>query len=199
MKAGTILYFGSFNPIHCGHLSVAEAVLEKTQADALWFIVSPRNPFKDTNELAPETDRLAMVRLALQCTKQQERISVSDIEFELPRPSRTIHTLETLHRHYPDRKFTLLIGSDNVADFPKWERYGEILDKYPIYVYPRDGYPLLAEPWADRLIYLNDLPHLPQVATGIRAQLAAGQNPETALPATVWEYIKNHRLYGYVQ
>ena len=197
MQAETILYFGSFNPVHRGHVAVADAVLESTEAEALWFVVSPQNPFKAGKELAPETDRIEMARIALQSAVHSDRMAVSDIEFRLPKPNRTIRTLEKLRTEYPGRKFSLLIGSDNMAGFPKWVHSQEILDRYRVLVYPRPGYPTPESARSDGFTILTNLKELPQAATDVRARIARGENPGAELPGGVWEYIKKHRLYGY--
>lgn len=197
MQAETILYFGSFNPVHRGHVAVADAVLESTEAEALWFVVSPQNPFKAGKELAPETDRIEMARIALQSAVHSDRMAVSDIEFRLPKPNRTIRTLEKLCTEYPGRKFSLLIGSDNMAGFPKWVHSQEILDRYRVLVYPRPGYPTPESARSDGFTILTNLKELPQAATDVRTRIARGENPGAELPGGVWEYIKKHRLYGY--
>ena len=197
MQAETILYFGSFNPAHRGHVAVADAVLESTGAEALWFVVSPQNPFKAGKELAPETDRIEMARIALQSAVHSDRMAVSDIEFRLPKPNRTIRTLEKLRTEYPGRKFSLLIGSDNMAGFPKWVHSQEILDRYRVLVYPRPGYPTPESARSDGFTILTNLKELPQAATDVRTRIARGENPGAELPGGVWEYIKKHRLYGY--
>ena len=197
MQAETILYFGSFNPVHRGHVAVADAVLESTEAEALWFVVSPQNPFKAGKELAPETDRIEMARIALQSAVHSDRMAVSDIEFRLPKPNRTIRTLEKLRTEYPGRKVSLLIGSDNMAGFPKWVHSQEILDRYRVLVYPRPGYPTPESARSDGFTILTNLKELPQAATDVRTRIARGENPGAELPGGVWEYIKKHRLYGY--
>ena len=197
MQAETILYFGSFNPVHRGHVAVADAVLESTEAEALWFVVSPQNPFKAGKELAPETDRIEMARIALQSAVHSDRMAVSDIEFRLPKPNRTIRTLEKLRTEYPGRKFSLLIGSDYMAGFPKWVHSQEILDRYRVLVYPRPGYPTPESARSDGFTILTNLKELPQAATDVRTRIARGENPGAELPGGVWEYIKKHRLYGY--
>lgn len=131
-------------------------VLESTGAEALWFVVSPQNPFKAGKELAPETDRIEMARIALQSAVHSDRMAVSDIEFRLPKPNRTIRTLEKLRTEYPGRKFSLLIGSDNMAGFPKWMHSQEILDRYRVLVYPRPGYPTPGIRPVGRLYDLNE-------------------------------------------
>lgn len=191
MQAETILYFGSFNPVHRGHVAVADAVLESTEAEALWFVVSPQNPFKAGKELAPETDRIEMARIALQSAVHSDRMAVSDIEFRLPKPNRTIRTLEKLRTEYPGRKFSLLIGSDNMAGFPKWVHSQEILDRYRVLVYPRPGYPTPESARSDGFTILTNLKELPQAATDVRTRIARGKTPERNCPAACGNISKN--------
>ena len=193
----TLLYFGSFNPIRAGHLSIAEAALRATGAEALWLVVSPRNPLKDDGELAPERHRLNMARLAVEDSPLRERIGVSDIEFGLEKPSLTIRTLEKLQRMYPGRRFALLIGSDNAERFDRWVRYEDILDRFPVVVYPRKDYPPLQTPLSSRFMLLQDVEPGVGAATDIRRRIAAGLDPGDDLPPRVWRYIRENRLYGY--
>ena len=174
--ADTILYSGSFNPIHRGHLAVAEQVLQAFPGSELWLVVSPQNPLN-------------------------ERMQVCDIEFSLPKPSATLHTLQALSARYPQRSFSLLIGSDNAACFNQWIAYQEILERYPVLVYPREGHPVQPGPTTDKCTFLQDVPLLPQAATDIRGLIADNGKDtkalvERELPAGVWEYIKMHKLYG---
>ena len=195
--ADTILYSGSFNPIHRGHLTVAEQVLQAFPGSELWLVVSPQNPLKSETDLAPEQHRLEMARIAVRHSLLHERMQVCDIEFSLPKPSATIHTLQALSARYPQRSFSLLIGSDNMADFPKWVHSQEILDRYRVLVYPRPGYPTPESARSDGFTILTNLKELPQAATDVRTRIARGENPGAELPGGVWEYIKKHRLYGY--
>lgn len=200
-NADTILYSGSFNPIHRGHLAVAEQVLLAFPDSELWLVVSPQNPLKSETELAPEQHRLAMARIAARHSLLHERIQVCDIEFSLPKPSATIHTLQALSARHPQRSFSLLIGSDNAACFNQWIAYKEILAHYPVLVYPREGHPVQPGPETDRFTFLHDVPLLPQTATDIRSLIANNGKDtkalvERELPAGVWEYIKMHKLYG---
>lgn len=133
----TALFFGSFNPIHAGHTSLATDLLTQNLADELWFIVSPNNPLKSSAELMDENIRLEMVELASKDIKQTK---ACDIEFTMPKPSYTIDTLNLLKSIYPEREFILLIGSDNAVIFDKWKNHQEILDNFQIIVYPRKGY-----------------------------------------------------------
>ena len=128
------IYGGSFNPVHFGHVGLAKWVIENTDLDELWLMVSPNNPLKPANLLAPESERLAAVREAV---KDIPHVKASDFEFSLPRPSYTANTLRELQKAYPDTEFTLIIGEDNIAIFDRWREYEFILANFRIFVYPR--------------------------------------------------------------
>ena len=130
MKIG--LYFGSFNPIHIGHLIVANVMAE--YLERVWFVVSPQNPFKQTKSLLHEFDRYEMVEKAIQ---DNHRLKACDVEFSMPKPSYTIDSLIYLSEKYPQHQFKLILGSDNLVQFPKWKNYQRILDNYGLLVYPR--------------------------------------------------------------
>ena len=132
MKIG--LLFGSFNPIHIGHIAIADYMAEQTDLDQVWLVVSPHNPLKEKKSLTDAKKRFASVKKAI---GRNSKIKISDIEFELPQPSYTINTLEVFRKKYPKNKFTLIIGSDNLNLFHKWKNYKKILSDYKIYVYPR--------------------------------------------------------------
>ncbi len=132
MKIG--IYGGSFNPVHFGHVGLAKWVIEHTDLDELWLMVSPNNPLKDAGILAPEEERLAAVREAI---KDIPGVKASDFEFSLPRPSYTANTLRELQKQFPEYEFTLVIGEDNLAIFDKWREYEYILANFRIFVYPR--------------------------------------------------------------
>ena len=212
----TILYCGSFNPIHKGHIVLAEEVLNRYPQCNLWVVVSPQNPLKRCTDLAPEEHRLQMARIAVQHSACADRIQVCDIEFHLPKPSATIHTLHALTNTYPKQKFALLIGSDNAQCFDRWIAHDEIVADYPILVYPRKGWPMPDNNLTRRMHYLADFPLFPQAATNIRKQIGLLTTPQSPIPQTdqqthlieesaianelpegVWEYIKLHQLYGY--
>ena len=142
MKVG--IYGGSFNPIHFGHTGLAKWVLEHTDLDEVWLMVSPNNPLKDKSILADEQERLTAVKeaigdgiLAMGDEAKGKRIWVSDFEFHLPRPTYTANTLRALAREYPEHEFTLIIGEDNLQIFDQWREYQYILDNYRVFVYPR--------------------------------------------------------------
>lgn len=128
------LFFGSFNPIHLGHLIIANYILENTDLNKIWFIVSPQNPLKNTNDLLDDTIRLKLVRLAI---KNNNKFKASDIEFKLSKPSYTINTLKYLKSKHKTKDFVLIVGEDNLDSFEKWKDYREILNDFELYVYPR--------------------------------------------------------------
>ncbi len=130
----TGLFFGSFNPIHIGHLALANYMLSFTDMDEVWFVVSPHNPLKEKQSLLAQNHRLYMVKLA---THNYPKFKASNIEFKLSQPSYTIHTLTHLQEKYPQKNFSLIMGMDNLQNFHKWKNYEQILDKHTIYVYPR--------------------------------------------------------------
>ncbi len=128
------LFFGSFNPIHIGHLIIANVMAENTDLDKVWFVVSPQNPFKPSNTLLHEFDRYDMVKAAI---GDHYKLEVSDVEFNLPTPSYTIHTLTHLAEKHSGKKFKVIIGEDNLENFTKWKNHEQILEKHGLYVYPR--------------------------------------------------------------
>jgi nicotinate-nucleotide adenylyltransferase len=132
MKIG--LFFGSFNPIHIGHLIIANTIADSGEVSQVWLVVSPHNPFKKSNTLLHEFDRFDMVRLAI---ADNEKLNVTDIEFHLPKPSYTIDTLTYLHEKYPQYEFKIIIGEDNLKGFEKWKNHHKILEYYEVLVYPR--------------------------------------------------------------
>lgn len=132
MKIG--LFFGSFNPIHTGHLIIANVIYESTDLDRVWFVVTPQNPFKKNKNLLSEFDRLDMVREAIH---DDYHFHASNIEFDLPKPSYTIDTITYLKEKYPDYEFELIIGEDNLVSFPKWKNADQIIENYKLLVYPR--------------------------------------------------------------
>ena len=135
-KIRTVIFGGSFDPIHVGHLSLASEVVASGLADEVWFLVSPQNPHKEACRLSDENVRMQMVRLAIE---GNENFKASDFEFTLPRPSYTINTLSALEKAFPDREFVLLIGADNWEKFDRWYRHEDILARYEIIVYPREN------------------------------------------------------------
>lgn len=130
------LFFGSFNPIHIGHMIIANIMAENTDLNKVWFVVSPQNPFKPSKGLLHEFDRYDLVKAAI---AENYKLEVSDVEFQLPKPSYTIHTLAHLTEKHPGKEFKVIIGGDNLENFSKWKNHNQILDQFGLYVYPRPG------------------------------------------------------------
>ena len=189
-----LLYFGSFNPIHKGHIALAEWVVEQGLCDELIFIVSPQNPLKEQQELAPEFSRYEMCEMACQSSRYPDRIKVSAVEFVLEKPSYTINTLRYLRENFgSEMQFSILLGADNIENFDKWREYEEILRDYPLLVYPREGYSV--EKFADKIKFLADAPLFDFAATDIRKAIAEGVNFRDKLSAEVAHYIIQNKLY----
>lgn len=185
----TIIFGGSFDPIHVGHTALAAEAIRQNLADEVWFMVSPLNPHKQGQQLTPEEKRLAMVQLAIE---DEPRFKASDFEFTLPRPSYTLHTLQALEAAYPERTFLLLIGADNWEKFDRWYRGDLILERYPIIVYPRgnEQQPLLPQgvEWLSSRLY--DIS-----STQIREMVLSDVDIRGVVSQKVAEYIKMNRLY----
>lgn len=186
------LYFGSFNPVHAGHTGLADFIIDHQLADELWMIVSPSNPLKEQSILIDESHRISMLQLALQ---DRPHIRISDIEFDLPKPSYTIHTLEILADKYPDIEFSLLIGSDNALVFNLWKEYRKILQKFPVWVYPRRNFDLQEAICNYPEMIQIDSPYFDISSTEIRNQIKKGISPGQWLHPDVYKYILNHHLY----
>ncbi len=186
------LYFGSFNPIHVGHLVIANAMLSHAALDEVWFVVSPQNPFKQHNHLLADYHRLAMVQAAV---ADNPRLQACDIELHLPTPSYTVVTLTALAGHYPNCHFALIMGSDNLERFDHWRDYSFILTHYHIYVYPRPGHP--ARQWEGHpaVTWVNDCPQMEISSTYIRRQLDQGHSAQYLLPSPVLRYCQEHHFY----
>ena len=188
------LYFGSFNPIHKGHIALAEWVVEQGLCDELIFIVSPQNPFKEQEGLAPEFSRYEMCELACKASRYPEQIKVSAVEFVLEKPSYTINTLRYLRENFgAEMKFSILMGADNIENFDKWREYEEILRDYSLLVYPREGYSV--EKFADKITFLENAPLFDFAATDIRKAIAEGVDFRDKLSAEVAHYIIQNHLY----
>ncbi|MBM3411905.1 MAG: nicotinate-nucleotide adenylyltransferase [Bacteroidetes bacterium] len=184
------LYFGSFNPIHNGHLIVANYLLNQTDIEKLWLVVSPQNPNKQENSLLNEYQRLHLTKLA---TENDERIKVSDIEFNLPRPSYTIDTLTYLSEKYPQHQFSILMGADSFQNLPNWKNANQLLANYPIYVYPRQGFSISNKMGAQ--FNSIDAPMLNLSATYIRKCVASGKSIRYMVPDLVREEIEKGGYY----
>ena len=184
------LYFGSFNPIHIGHLIIANHVLNETTINKIWFVVSPQNPLKESKTLLNEFDRLHLVRLA---TQDDNRIKCSDIEFNLPKPSYTSNTLIFLAEKYPEHQFALIMGSDSFQNLDKWKNYEAIINNYSIYVYKREGYDIRKAFGIVPLI-LN-APIIQISASQIREHIRSGKSIRYLVPEIVREEIESRKFY----
>lgn len=185
------LFFGSFNPVHVGHMIIANYMVEHSGLDEVWMVVSPQNPHKKKKSLASEYDRLHMVELAI---GEQPGIKGSDIEFKLPKPSYTVDTLTYLKEKYDNKNFSLIMGGDNLATFHKWKNYELILEHHALYVYQRPSYDVgpLAE---HEKVTLLDAPLLQLSASYIRQQIADGNSIRYLVPDAVHTELMATGLY----
>ncbi len=184
------LYFGSFNPIHIGHLIIANHVLNLNQIEQIWFVVTPQNPFKPVKSLLNEFDRLHLVQIAVE---NDSRLRASDIEFTLPKPSYTSHTLAYLKENYPNREFSILMGSDSFQNLPKWKNADQIIKNYPILIYLRPGFSVENDHGAKATIL--EAPLLNISASEIRKLSAQGKSIKYLVPDVVEQEIIKSRLY----
>lgn len=186
------LFFGSFNPVHVGHLIIANYMANYTELDEVWFVVSPQNPFKKKESLGNMYDRLEMVNLAIEET---ENLKASSIEFSLPQPSYTIDTLTHLAEKYPTHEFVLIMGEDILETFSKWKNHDIILRDYHIYVYPRPGYnggTIKEHP----SITLTQTPMMELSSTFLRQAVKEGSNIKFYTPDKVIDFIEKKGLYS---
>lgn len=185
------LFFGSFNPIHIGHLIIAQHMLEHTDLEKVWFVVSPHNPLKPRKTLAKDADRLHMVRLAID---DNPGFHASNIEFSLPQPSYTVDTLAYLQEKYPEYQFHLIMGGDNLASLAKWKNHEILLRDYPILAYRRPGHEGTAFDNHPSVRFF-DAPQLNISATFIREQIKEGKSIRYLVPDAVFEFLDGGRLY----
>lgn len=191
MKIG--LYFGTFNPIHVGHLIIANHMAEHSDLDQIWMVVTPHNPHKKKNTLLDDYHRLEMVHLA---TKDFPKIKPSDIEFKLPQPNYTVNTLVHLFEKFPKHEFSLIMGEDNLNSLHKWKNYEVILKNHNIYVYPRLNCGVMEEYLANHpKIHKIDAPIVELSSTFIRQNIKEGKNIVPMLPKEVWEYVEHNLFY----
>lgn len=187
----TGLLFGSFNPIHNGHLILASYMLEFTDLDEVWLVVSPQNPLKNKNKLLADHHRLSLVRIAIE---NHPKLWASDIEFKMPRPSFTIDTLTWLSEKYDDRQFILICGTDIFPSFHKWKNFEEILNQYKLYVYPRPGYQL-GRYVDNEKIKVFDAPLMEISSSFIREGVKAKKDMSFWMPEKVYQYILEMHFY----
>ncbi len=197
MKTG--LYFGTFNPIHNGHLHIAQYMAQHTNLDEVWLVVTPQNPLKEKSTLLHDEQRLHMAQLAV---AHVEGVHVSDVEFTLPKPSYTIDTLTHLTTQHPNTEFVLLMGEDNLRNFDRWKAHQQIIDQHFIYVYPRaiTEQEKIEQPqpskWLEHPhLRLCEVPLLPISSTQIRRLIREQKDIATLVPAPVKQYISEQQLY----
>lgn len=191
------LYFGSFNPVHIGHIAIAGYLTEFTDLKQIWFIVSPQNPLKKRETLLDDYQRLQMTRLAI---GDNDKLKASDIEFKLPVPSFTIDTLSYLNEKYPEKEFCLVMGQDNLFTLHKWKNSEELVRKYSLYVYPRPETVRPASPLLDSIlskadIHEVDAPLMDISGTFIREGIKAGRDMSYFVPVATWKYLKEMHFY----
>lgn len=185
------LYFGTFNPVHVGHMIIAQHMLEYSDMDQIWFMVTPHNPHKAKKSLLDDRQRLYMVELAI---KDPFRMKASDEEFKLPQPSYTITTLTHLAEKHADKKFSLIMGMDNLQSFHKWKNFDRIIEQHDLFVYPRPGYDG-GEFGNHPKVRVIDAPNMEISATRIREALSDGKDLSYMVPQKVWDYLVDNNLY----
>jgi nicotinate-nucleotide adenylyltransferase len=191
------LYFGSFNPVHIGHMAIAGYITEFAGLDQVWFVVSPHNPLKKKETLLADHQRLYMTQLAI---GDNDRLKASDIELRLPVPSYTIDTLEYLREKYPKFAFCLVMGEDNLYTLHKWKNVNELIMRYPVYVYPRHDSVKPNSPMLERILSTAEIhpvkaPHMDISGTFIRDGIKSGKDMSYFLPPAVWKYIREMHFY----
>ena len=188
------LFFGSFNPIHIGHLILGNYILENSNLEELWFVVSPQNPFKEKKSLLKDHNRLDMVQLAV---KNYPKMRASNVEFSLPQPSYTIDTMTYLHEKHPDLQFSLIMGEDNLGGLQKWKNADKLIENHEILVYPRvfDEEKKDSEYIQHPNIHMIGAPIIELSATEIRTMIKEGKNVRPMLPPEVFEYLDGSSFY----
>lgn len=187
------LYFGTFNPIHIGHLTIANHLAENSDLDQIWFVVTPHSPFKKKSTLLDNNHRFEMVYRA---TESYDKLKPSDIEFKLPQPNYTINTLAHLEEKYPDYEFALIMGEDNLKGFHKWKNYELILERYHIYVYPRISEGNIKSQFTNHdKIHKVNAPIMEISSTFIRQSIKDKKNIRPLLSESVWSYIDEMNFY----
>ena len=186
------IFSGSFNPIHVGHLILANYIVEFTEIDEVWLLVSPQNPFKVNENLLDEDTRLEMTKLAV---ADYPKLKACDFEFSLPKPSYTVNTLTELKKEFPENDFTLIVGADNWSVFEDWKNHDEIIEKFKLRIYPRLGYRISIPSKQKKNVEAMDSPIIEISSTFIRENIHAGKNMRPFLPDRVYEYIIKKKLY----
>ena len=190
LKVG--LYFGSYNPIHIGHLAIANYMVEYTDIDQLWFVVSPQNPFKKKTNLLDDYHRLELVNRAVE---GDDRLRASNIEFSLPKPSYTVDTLAYLKDQHPNYHFQILMGSDNLENFHKWKNYESIVENYGVIVYPRPNFDKSKVQFHENITVADEAPLMEISSSFIRFAIREKKDVRHFLPQKAWEYLDEMNFY----
>nr|AOE11544.1 nicotinate-nucleotide adenylyltransferase [uncultured bacterium] len=191
MKIG--LFFGTYNPIHVGHLIIANHIAEHSDLDQIWLVVTPQSPHKTKQSLLDNHQRLELV---FRATKDYPKLAPSAIEFNLPQPNYTVRTLAYLEEKHPENQFALIMGEDNLMSLPKWKNAEVIMGNYPIYVYPRKMNPSsISASFSSETVTYIDAPIIEVSSTFIRQQIKDGKNIKALLPMAVWNYIDEMNFY----
>ena len=191
MKIG--LFFGTYNPIHVGHLIIANHLAEHSDLDQIWLVVTPQSPHKKKQSMLDNHQRLEMVYRA---TKDYPKLATCDIEFSLPQPNYTVDTLAYLEEKYPKHLFALIMGKDNLMSLPKWKNADVIMGNYPIYVYPRKlNTSFDLESFSSKAVTHIDAPIVEVSSTFVRQQIKVNKNIKPLLPLAVWDYIDEMNFY----
>ncbi len=188
MKIG--LFFGSFNPMHIGHKVIASYLVDFTDLDKVMFVVSPQNPLKQKISLLDQYHRLQIIRSEIE---DNSKLEVSDIEFDMPKPSYTIDTLVRLKEKYPENNYSIIMGSDNLQNFHKWKNYEQILEDYSIYVYPRPGYEISGS--HKNIHVIEGVPQMEISSSFIRKSIKEGKDVSYLMPEKAWIYTDEMNFY----
>jgi len=187
------LFFGTFNPIHIGHVIIGNHFAENTDLDEVWLVVTPHNPHKKKSNLLDDIHRLTMARIAVE---EYPTLNASNIEFDLPQPNYTVNTLAHLEEKYPNHQFSLIMGEDNLKNFHKWKNFEVILDRHSIYMYPRISNGDIPNQFSDnKKIVRVDAPIIELSSTAIRKSIKQGRNIKPLLPYQVWKYLDEMNFY----
>jgi len=185
------LFFGSFNPVHNGHMIIANYILEYTELEQIFFVVSPQNPFKEKANLLEDYHRLALIREAI---GENDKFHACDIEFKMPKPSYTIDTLTYLKEKYPEKYFSLIMGSDNLQNFHKWKNANQIIENHILYIYPRPGFDDTKFKEVKNITLIK-APLMEISATFIRNAVKEKKDIRYFLPEKAWKYLKEMHFY----
>ena len=189
------LFFGSFDPIHKGHLKLAEYFVGSSDLDFIWFVITPENPFKKNYQILSNSNRLDLVKNAI---KSNPKLHVSSIEFDLPKPNYTIQTLKKIEAEYPKDSFVLIMGEDNLSSFDKWKDYNKILSNHYLYIYPRKNSNTIPKSLQGHpKIKRNNAPQIEISSSDIRERIKKGKDVSEFIPKMNWQFIKERGFYKF--